>query len=639
MLNSRKAVLKLAVAAITLLSCSLTLLAVPGSCQMPTGGRLGRNQARHFFRGMTSIGRSVSRALPRHAADINGDGRDDLIGLGGDGSIWYTTDLSHWNRVPGAVSQLAVGDVSGDGKADIVGLDNDGSIWYTTNESTWNKVPGKVDIIAVLDLNGDGNGEIVGAESLGTDSDYFAIWYTTDKTHWTRIPGAVAQCVAGDFDGDGATDIVGLDADGSIWYTTDKLHWTRVPGNLDAICAGNLDGDGKADLFGLGSDSSIWYTTNLSTWHQIPGALDPNSSDLYSADLNGDGIDEIIGYDYSDGSIWYTANKSTWQEISGALAGAVVIGDFNGDVRDDIAGLDWDGSIWYTTNKTSWAQISGSLAGLYSAKYSAEVNVVADDSSYGGEMIYIPAGSFLMGNNGSEPYSYSDELPQHSVFLSGYYIGKYEVTRGEYRAFMNAGGYSNSAYWSNVGWTWKLGYNRTEPCYWAANQDWCGDQPFTQTDNHPVVGVSYYEAEAFCNWAGGHLPTEAQWEKAARWNGSSALVYPWGNTWDDQKCNHLCDHNLAGGGYGRWQTAPVGSYPSGASPYGCQDMAGNVWEWCQDWYKSYPGSSSPFDYSESYRVLRGGGWDSDDHSCRCAYRYYYFRPYDSWYSYGFRLAR
>ena len=274
-----------------------------------------------------------------------------------------------------------------------------------------------------------------------------------------------------------------------------------------------------------------------------------------------------------------------------------------------------------------------------------QVNVT--DSPSPGEMIYIPAGSFLMGNNGSEPYSYSNELPQHSVSLSGYWIGKYEVTRGEYRAFMNAGGYSNSSYWSTAGWSWKVSSSRTEPYYWAANQDWYGGQQFTQTDNHPVVGVCYYESEAFCNWAGGHLPTEAQWERAARWTGTHANVYPWGDVWDAEKCNNYEDHNVAGGGYGRYQTAPVGSYSSYPSPSGCQDMAGNVLEWCQDWYQwdyysQSPSSDPQGPASGIYRVLRGGSWgDTSDYGGRCACRLGGSEPdprsYDS--ASGFRLAR
>ena len=258
-------------------------------------------------------------------------------------------------------------------------------------------------------------------------------------------------------------------------------------------------------------------------------------------------------------------------------------------------------------------------------------------------MIYIPAGSFQMGNNGNEGNSRSNELPQHSVYLSEYWIGKYEVTRGEYRQFMNAGGYLNSAYWSADGWNWKVDAGRTEPDYWDAQQNWMNAGPFTQSDYYPVVGVSYYEAEAFCNWAGGHLPTEAQWEKAARWNPvtSHPNVYPWGDSWDAQKCNNKVDSQYPGD-----QTAPVGSYATGASPYGCMDMAGNVWEWCKDWYgENYYASSptndppGPSDGDSGYRVLRGGGWYyCGDVNYRAAYRYDYV-PGNTSYSFGFRLSR
>lgn len=265
-----------------------------------------------------------------------------------------------------------------------------------------------------------------------------------------------------------------------------------------------------------------------------------------------------------------------------------------------------------------------------------------------GEMIYIPAGSFLMGNNGSEPDSPTGENPQHSVYLSGYYIGKYEVTRGEYRAFMDAGGYTNSSYWSSAGWSWKG--SRTEPEYWEATQDW-GTGPFNQTDNHPVVGVTYYEAVAFCNWAGAHLPTEAQWEKAARWTGSHPNVWPWGDTQDFERCNGWIDHQTAGGGYQKYQTAPVGSYPAGASPYGCMDMAGNVWEWCSDGFSyEYYSHTPPGGWidpvnrepgSTGWRVLRGGSWSYDGGSYRCASRAYGFLMGggDIEGSYGFRIVR
>ena len=252
-------------------------------------------------------------------------------------------------------------------------------------------------------------------------------------------------------------------------------------------------------------------------------------------------------------------------------------------------------------------------------------------------IVYIPAGPALVGSIGDEPYAESDELPRHEVYLAAYWIGRTEVTRAQYRAFMDSGGYHNPAYWSSEGWTWKMANDRAEPDYWAAQQDW-GGSSFTQTEAHPVVGVTYYEAEAYCAWAGGHLPTEAQWEKAARWTGSAASAYPWGDVWDPEKCNNFHDRNLAGGGYQGYQTAAVGSYPAGASPYGCQDMAGNAWEWCQDWYVSYPGGSAPFDFTGAYRVVRGGGWDYGLDGARSANRAY-FAPINRWNDCGFRLAK
>ncbi|MCX6343506.1 MAG: formylglycine-generating enzyme family protein [Armatimonadetes bacterium] len=267
------------------------------------------------------------------------------------------------------------------------------------------------------------------------------------------------------------------------------------------------------------------------------------------------------------------------------------------------------------------------------------------------KMISIPAGSFLMGNSGvgndatmAGDLEDSNEMPQRSVTLRAYSIGKYEVTRGQFRKFMKAGGYLKKAYWSTAGWKWKISKKRSTPAYWAAKQTWINGKSFTQTDNHPVVGVTYYEAEAFCNWAGGHLPTEAQWERAARWTGTHANIYPWGDEWASGNCNSLCDNNSAGGGKNGYQTASVGSFPSGKSPSGCQDMAGNVWEWCKDWHNSTYYANSPKNdpqgpASGGYRVLRGGSWGDAESSCRCACRGFGSKPSESDVISGFRLAR
>jgi iron(II)-dependent oxidoreductase len=272
-----------------------------------------------------------------------------------------------------------------------------------------------------------------------------------------------------------------------------------------------------------------------------------------------------------------------------------------------------------------------------------------------GELVTIPAGSFLMGNGGKEGFGGPEEFPQHSVSLPAYQIGKYEVTRGQYRKFIEAGGYQDPSYWSPEGWKWKesdvIDYagmygkvthtvrpnskeKRSEPEHWAAEQEWIGHgfghPRFVQTDNHPVVAVTYYEAEAYCKWAGGRLPTEAEWEKAARWDEKKqhANIWPWGDTWDPEKCNNPEDSNPAGGGYKKNQSAPVGSYPEGASPYGCMDMVGNAYEWVADRAKSYPGNAEPFDYGV-FHFVRGGCWDDGPSSVRCGYRGWYLPPSSS----------
>lgn len=257
-------------------------------------------------------------------------------------------------------------------------------------------------------------------------------------------------------------------------------------------------------------------------------------------------------------------------------------------------------------------------------------NLKAQTQVIPGEMITIPAGNFIMGNDKGG----WEEEPEQSLYLPTYQIGKYEVTRGEFRKFMEAGGYSNRTFWSDSGWAWKesnlIGYagmygnvsyekraenagKRIQPQYWETEQEWVGhgykSTAFIQTDLHPVVGVTYYEAEAYCKWAGGRLPTEAEYEKAARWTGTHSNIWPWGDKWDPEKSNNPMDHNSAGGGYKVNQSAPVGSYPAGASPYGCMDMVGNAYEWCSDWAKSYPGCSKPYDYTGKYHNVKGGCWD------------------------------
>ncbi len=190
------------------------------------------------------------------------------------------------------------------------------------------------------------------------------------------------------------------------------------------------------------------------------------------------------------------------------------------------------------------------------------------------EMVYVPAGGFLMGSPAGK--GDSDEQPQRRVFLDAYWIDKRPVTVGQYRTFCQA-------------------TERKMPL--APDWGW--------QEDHPVVNVTWEEAAAYARWAGKRLPTEAEWEKAAR--GTDGREYPWGNQWDPRKCSNRGNSH---------STQPVGGYPAGASPYGALDMAGNVWEWCADWYgessyRSTPARNPTGPTSGQHRVLRGGSWECD----------------------------
>jgi Sulfatase-modifying factor enzyme 1/TIR domain len=217
--------------------------------------------------------------------------------------------------------------------------------------------------------------------------------------------------------------------------------------------------------------------------------------------------------------------------------------------------------------------------------------------------------SFEMVKVQKKPFLYGEKRVR-KVIDHDYWIDKYPVTNEKYRAFVLADGYGNQAYWSSDGWKWKTEENISSPEYW-------NDTEWDKAD-HPVVGVSYYEAEAYAKWAGKRLPTEREWEKAAR--GEDGREYLWGDEFDQEKCNSAETHLK--------HTTPVTQYPNGVSPYGCYDMAGNVWEWCADWYDKKKGS----------RVLRGGSWLGVPETLRVSNRFR--NDAGSRYNFlGFRLAQ
>lgn len=202
-------------------------------------------------------------------------------------------------------------------------------------------------------------------------------------------------------------------------------------------------------------------------------------------------------------------------------------------------------------------------------------------TSIPGREIPIPAGYFLMGSDDEYP----DARPQRQVYVEAFWIGKYEVSNEEYKQFIDATGHGVP--YVEADWTDPYDWDPVTRAYPAGKA------------RYPVVLVSWHDAQAYCRWAGKRLPTEAEWEKAAR--GTDGRRYPWGDEWDRTKANSFeC---------GRGEASPVGMYDEGASPYGVLDMAGNVWEWTASKYEPYPGSSY---WTETFRrdrrVLRGGSW-------------------------------
>jgi formylglycine-generating enzyme required for sulfatase activity len=222
-------------------------------------------------------------------------------------------------------------------------------------------------------------------------------------------------------------------------------------------------------------------------------------------------------------------------------------------------------------------------------------------------MMFVPAGEFTMGSDSGD----SDEKPVHIVYLDAFWMDKFEATNAKYSECMKSGA---------CGWP-KL----------VNTVDGQNNLSDSKLGNYPVIYVTWNDASKYCQWAGKRLPTEAEWEKAAR--GTDARLYPWGNILDKRFLNFP----IRG-------SREVGLYPSGASPYGVEDMAGNVWEWVADWYDANYYANSPRNNpkgpeSGQYHVSRGGSWLSQEGSVRSTTRGHPDYPDGVINTVGFRCAR
>jgi iron(II)-dependent oxidoreductase len=256
--------------------------------------------------------------------------------------------------------------------------------------------------------------------------------------------------------------------------------------------------------------------------------------------------------------------------------------------------------------------------------------------------VLVPGGPFTMGTS-TEPWALDNERPAHSADVPSFYLDTTPVSNASYQEFIAAGGYDDERWWSPAGWAHRQRAGLEAPLYWRRDGAGWLRTRFGLTEPvppaEPVLHVCWYEADAYARWAGRRLPTEAEWEKAARFDPQAGRSrrFPWGDADPSPALANLGQRHL--------QPAPVGSYPDGAAPCGARQLVGDVWEWTSSDFQPYPGFRAwPYrEYSEvffggEYKMLRGGSFGADPVVCRGTFRNWDY-PVRRQIFAGFRTAR
>ncbi|MDZ7724501.1 MAG: SUMF1/EgtB/PvdO family nonheme iron enzyme [candidate division KSB1 bacterium] len=430
---------------------------------------------------------------------------------------------------------------------------------------------------AMVTVNGDG----VGSKTITVTQSGADAYLTVSTTSLSLSSSSNSQA--------------GFDIESNVsWTVSDDASWLSVsPGSgsddatvtVTATSANPSTGSRSATVTVSGDGVGSKTITVTQSGADAYLTVSPTSLSLSSSS------DSQSGFDIESNVNWTVSDDASWLSVSP--------GSGSDDATVTVTATSANSS---TGSRSATVTVSGD--GVSSR--TVTVTQSGSSSPISIEWVPVPGGSFQMGSNSSE--AYSDEQPVHTVTLSDFKISKYEVTNAQYAAFLNDQGVSSDG---SASGTEYIDMNAS-----YCQIDYGGGQFVVESgkDNYPVIGVTWYGAKAFCEWAGGRLPTEAEWEYAARGGPQSrGYTYAGGNTIDAVA---WYDGNSGG------HTHPVGG--KRANELGLYDMSGNVWEWCADWKGNYSSSSqtNPTGPSSgSYRVRRGGGWNDDARYCRVAYRY------------------
>jgi formylglycine-generating enzyme required for sulfatase activity len=417
-----------------------------------------------------------------------------------------------------------------------------------------------------------------------------------------------------------------------------------------------------------GDTWSLWHPDGLGD-HDLPktrgiGGIwgTDDSPDLFFAGQSfSPWFAEVL---YYDGTLWETQVFQESHTLSGVWASS----------SDDVYGVGYSGMILHGNNNFEWSIMDSgtteNLNGIWGTGC-GDVFVVGDGGTIlhlpeppcGPDMVFIPGGEFEMGDHFGE--GNADELPVHAVYISSFYMSRHEITNQQYCDYLNSaydacdikvdGGivYASSDSSNSYPYCDTHGYDADSQIDYSGGLFSVRSKGGRNMSNDPMVEVSWYGAVAYCDFYGYRLPTEAEWEYAAR-GGLSGKRFPWGDTISHSQANYKADPsgypydvNPTSGFHPDWDdgiypyTAPIGSFASNG--YGLYDMGGNVWEWCNDWYDSNYYGVSPYDNPQGppsgiYRILRGGTGHINADECRVADRGTYV-PDRRYVDRGFRVAR